>query len=76
MPGQRNWIVLLAAGAVALFFGIGMTLAGYRVMIGLIPFGLVLLFIGAAQANISRRFIKESMRHAAYDLRASERTDD
>jgi hypothetical protein len=76
MPGQRNWIVLLVAGAVALLFGIGMTVSGYRVMIGLIPFGLVLLFIGAAQANISRRFVTESMRNAADDLRDSEHTDD
>jgi hypothetical protein len=69
MPGQRNWIVLLIAGTIAFLVGVGMTLAGYRVMIGMIPFGLVLLFVGALRAGPSRRFVKESMRNAADDLR-------
>jgi hypothetical protein len=69
MPGQRNWILLLIAGALAVLFGVGTTFAGHRLTIGLVAFGLVLLILGAVQANVSRRFVTESMRNAADDLR-------
>jgi hypothetical protein len=69
VPGQRNWIVLLIAGAVAVLFGVGMTLAGYRAMIASVPFGLALVFVGVVQSRKSRRFVQESMRNAVDELR-------
>jgi membrane protein implicated in regulation of membrane protease activity len=69
MPGQRNWIVLLVFGVLALAIGlVGVIVGGGNPIVWLV-FGMGLLIVSFMGWRQSRRFVQESLRQAAEDLR-------
>jgi len=70
-----NWPLLLVAGLIALFFGIGMTVTGHSIQVGLITFGAVLLGGSGYLFVQARRYREELRRIAAEDADDADATE-